>query len=120
MVSGQALLLLLSLLVRVCLLQGERIAICSIEKANMAINHLIQEKRLHELVSVVVDEAHMLADPNRCTSSCSSSSACGWQLPQQHEVRAVAGLPTGYERATSTAWSGMAWACTGKHLPMAS
>jgi hypothetical protein len=45
--------------------QAERIAICSIEKANMAINHLIQEQRLHELVSVVVDEAHMLADPHR-------------------------------------------------------
>uniref|UniRef100_A0A383VNY9 DNA-directed DNA polymerase n=1 Tax=Tetradesmus obliquus TaxID=3088 RepID=A0A383VNY9_TETOB len=45
--------------------KSERIAICSIEKANMAINHLIQEQRLHELVSVVVDEAHMLADPHR-------------------------------------------------------
>ena len=49
--------------------QAERIAICSIEKANMAVNHLIQEGRLHELVSVVVDEAHMLADPHRWASS---------------------------------------------------
>jgi hypothetical protein len=31
----------------------------------MTINRLIQEQRLHELVSVVVDEAHMLADPHR-------------------------------------------------------
>jgi DNA polymerase theta len=53
------------LLLLLLLLQSERIAICSIEKANSAINHLIQEQRLHELVSVVVDEAHMLADPHR-------------------------------------------------------
>jgi hypothetical protein len=45
--------------------QAERISICSIEKANGAINKLIQEQRLHELVSVTIDEAHMLADTNR-------------------------------------------------------
>ena len=45
--------------------QAERISICSIEKANGAINRLIQEQRLGELVSVTIDEAHMLADPNR-------------------------------------------------------
>jgi arylamine N-acetyltransferase len=46
--------------------QAERISICSIEKANGAINKMIQEQRLHELVSVTIDEAHMLADKNRC------------------------------------------------------
>lgn len=45
--------------------QAERVSICSIEKANGAINRMIQEQRLHELVSVTIDEAHMLADPNR-------------------------------------------------------
>jgi DNA polymerase theta len=48
-----------------CPVQAERISICSIEKANGAINKLIQEQRLHELVSVTIDEAHMLADTNR-------------------------------------------------------
>lgn len=47
------------------LVQAERISICSIEKANGAINRMIQEERLQELVSVTIDEAHMLADPNR-------------------------------------------------------
>lgn len=46
--------------------QAERISICSIEKANGAVNKMIQEQRLHELVSVTIDEAHMLADTNRC------------------------------------------------------
>lgn len=46
--------------------QAERVSICSIEKANGALNKMIQEQRLHELVSVTIDEAHMLADPNRC------------------------------------------------------
>jgi len=52
-------------LVPVSFLQAERVSICSIEKANGAINRMIQEQRLHELVSVTIDEAHMLADPNR-------------------------------------------------------
>lgn len=47
------------------LLQAERISICSIEKANGALNRMMQEQRLHELVSVTIDEAHMLADPHR-------------------------------------------------------
>ncbi len=36
------------------------------EKANVAVNKLIQQQRLHELACVVVDEAHMVADPQRC------------------------------------------------------
>jgi DNA polymerase theta len=46
-------------------MQAERISICSIEKANGALNRMMQEQRLHELVSVTIDEAHMLADPHR-------------------------------------------------------
>ena len=56
-------------------------SICSIEKANGALNKMIQEQRLHELVSVTIDEAHMLADPNRCACSnqvcvCVRACAC--------------------------------------------
>jgi DNA polymerase theta len=40
-------------------------AVCTIEKANMAINRMVLEGRLHELVFVVVDEAHMITDPER-------------------------------------------------------
>lgn len=36
-----------------------------IEKANTTINRLLATKRLCELVCVVVDEAHMVADPGR-------------------------------------------------------
>jgi DNA polymerase theta len=53
------------LLLLLLLLQAERISICSIEKANGALNRMMQEQRLHELVSVTIDEAHMLADPHR-------------------------------------------------------
>jgi hypothetical protein len=35
------------------------------EKANMAINMLLLEARLHELRCVVVDEAHMVSDKHR-------------------------------------------------------
>ena len=45
--------------------QHETVAVCTIEKANMAINRMVLEGRLHELVCVVVDEAHMVTDPER-------------------------------------------------------
>ena len=45
--------------------QDEVIAICTMEKANMAVNMLLMEGRLHELTCVVVDEAHMVADQHR-------------------------------------------------------
>ncbi|GAX85126.1 hypothetical protein CEUSTIGMA_g12546.t1 [Chlamydomonas eustigma] len=45
--------------------QGEMLAVCTIEKANAVINRMVLEQRLHELVFVVVDEAHMVADPQR-------------------------------------------------------
>ncbi len=44
------------------------IAVCTMEKANVAVNNMIQQRRMHELVSVVVDEAHMVADPGRCVT----------------------------------------------------
>ena len=45
--------------------QDEVISICTMEKANMAVNMLLMEGRLHELTCVVVDEAHMVADQHR-------------------------------------------------------
>ncbi|MGQ3262998.1 hypothetical protein [Phenylobacterium sp.] len=35
------------------------------EKANVTIIRMVAEERLHELVCLVVDEAHMVADPHR-------------------------------------------------------
>jgi len=49
-------------------LQKEALAIMTIEKANTTINRLLALQRLSELVCVVVDEAHMVADPGRCGS----------------------------------------------------
>lgn len=57
-------------------LQAERISICSIEKANGAINRMIQEGRLAELVSVTIDEAHMLTDENRCAGAVARLQVC--------------------------------------------
>jgi hypothetical protein len=47
----------------------ELIAVLTMEKANVAVNRLISAQRLHELVAVVVDEAHMVADPGRYTQA---------------------------------------------------
>lgn len=44
---------------------GEAIAICTIEKANVCINRLLQEGRLAELSCIVIDELHMIANPQR-------------------------------------------------------
>ena len=43
----------------------EAVAVLTMEKANVTINRLVADQRLHELVCVVVDEAHMVADPCR-------------------------------------------------------
>mgnify|MGYP001807316089 CR=1 FL=1 len=37
----------------------------TMEKANSCVNRLVAEGRLGELACVVVDEAHMVADPTR-------------------------------------------------------
>ncbi|KAG2489169.1 hypothetical protein HYH03_012395 [Edaphochlamys debaryana] len=43
----------------------EVLAVVTLEKANSAVNRLLAEGRLGELVCVVVDEAHMVGDPHR-------------------------------------------------------
>ncbi len=44
---------------------GEAVAVCTIEKANVCINRLLQEGRLSELSCIVIDELHMIANPQR-------------------------------------------------------
>lgn len=77
-------------------LQAERISICSIEKASGSINKLIQEQRLHELVSVTIDEAHMLADPNRWAEG--NDNKCTAMLPRHrmHACFVTRDLHAGY------------------------
>jgi hypothetical protein len=55
--------------------QHERIAVCSIEKANVAVNKMLAEGRLRELAAVVVDEVHMVTDPHRWGGGGAAGSA---------------------------------------------
>lgn len=41
------------------------IAVCTIEKANSLVNRLLEQDELYLLGMVVVDEAHLIGDPNR-------------------------------------------------------
>ncbi|XP_074287036.1 helicase and polymerase-containing protein TEBICHI [Silene latifolia] len=41
------------------------VAVCTIEKANSLVNRLLEEDRLSEVGIIVIDELHMVADPNR-------------------------------------------------------
>jgi replicative superfamily II helicase len=54
--------------------------VCTVEKANSALNKLIEEQRLHELACIVVDEAHMVADASRCGRRRCRRPAGAWCL----------------------------------------
>lgn len=41
------------------------IAVCTIEKANSIVNKLLEQKRLHTIGVIVVDEIHLISDPGR-------------------------------------------------------
>lgn len=41
------------------------VAICTIEKANSIINRLLENKKLFDVGIIVIDEAHLISDPNR-------------------------------------------------------
>lgn len=45
--------------------EGTQLAICTIEKANSIVNKLLEQNKLDSLGIIVVDEIHLIGDPNR-------------------------------------------------------
>jgi DNA polymerase theta len=41
------------------------LALCTIEKANSLVNHLMEEDKLSTVAGIIVDELHMIGDPHR-------------------------------------------------------
>lgn len=45
--------------------ENVNVAICTIEKANSIINRLLEKNKIIEVGIIVVDEVHLISDPNR-------------------------------------------------------
>ncbi len=41
------------------------LAVCTIEKANIIVNQLIDQQREHQLLMIVIDEIHLISDSKR-------------------------------------------------------
>ena len=50
-------------------MQGETISVCTIEKANVALNRIVSDGRLGEIAAVVFDELHLVGESHRYTLS---------------------------------------------------
>ena len=48
-----------------CLTPDIDVAVCTIERANIIVNQLLEEGKFEQLKMVVIDEVHMLSDPKR-------------------------------------------------------
>lgn len=58
--------------------------VCTIEKANILVNRMLEEESLGQLGALVVDELHMVGDDDRWVgAAAASAAACGrMALPQ--------------------------------------